>query len=133
MSITRRKFLGWLGAATAGTTLGKTAKAASNKQFSGYPQSMGVLFDNTRCIGCRKCEEGCNTVNELPAEIHTPPQEAGEGAFRDLAGISIEQAEKQLIRNTLRMVGGNREQAANILGIGERTLYRKIKEYGLKE
>ncbi len=67
MSITRRKFLGWLGAATAGTTLGKTASAASNKHFSGYPTSMGVLFDNTRCIGCRKCEAGCNTVNELPA------------------------------------------------------------------
>ena len=67
MSITRRKFLGWLGAASVGTTLGKTANAASNKHFSGYPNSMGVLFDNTRCIGCRKCEEGCNTVNELPA------------------------------------------------------------------
>ncbi len=67
MSITRRKFLSWLGAATAGTTLGKTANAASNKHFSGYPNSMGVLFDNTRCIGCRKCEEGCNAVNELPA------------------------------------------------------------------
>ena len=67
MSITRRKFLGWLGAATAGTTLGKTASAASNKHFDGYPKSMGVLFDNTRCIGCRKCEEGCNSVNELPA------------------------------------------------------------------
>ena len=67
MSITRRRFLGWLGAATAGATVGKTANAASNKHFSGYPNSMGVLFDNTRCIGCRKCEEGCNTVNELPA------------------------------------------------------------------
>jgi len=35
-----------------------------------------------------------------------------------------------------RLVGfytltGNREQAAKMLGIGERTLYRKIKEYGL--
>jgi two-component system response regulator HydG len=29
------------------------------------------------------------------------------------------------------MVDGNREQAAKILGIGERTLYRKIKEYDL--
>jgi Fe-S-cluster-containing dehydrogenase component len=67
MSITRRKFLGWLGAATAGTTLSKPAEAASNKHFSGYPNSMGVLFDNTRCIGCRKCEEGCNRVNDLPA------------------------------------------------------------------
>ncbi len=66
MSISRRKFLGWLGAAGLGTTVGKTARAASNKQFNGYPDSNGVLFDSTRCIGCRKCEEGCNKVNELP-------------------------------------------------------------------
>ena len=46
-------------------------------------------------------------------------------------GISIEQAELELIRNTLKMTEGNREKAAKILGIGERTLYRKIKEYGL--
>jgi formate dehydrogenase iron-sulfur subunit len=67
MSISRRKFLGWLGAAGMGSTLGKTARAASNKSFAGYPQSNGVLYDSTRCIGCRKCEEGCNRVNELPA------------------------------------------------------------------
>ena len=67
MSISRRKFLGWLGAAGWGATLGTPANAASNKEFEGYPDSMGVLFDNTRCIGCRKCEAGCNKVNELPA------------------------------------------------------------------
>jgi Fe-S-cluster-containing dehydrogenase component len=66
MSISRRKFLGWLGAAGFGTALGTSARAASNKHFEGYPDSGGVLFDNTRCIGCRKCEEGCNRVNELP-------------------------------------------------------------------
>ncbi len=69
MSISRRKFLGWLGAAGMGTAMGKTARAASNKNFSGYPDSNGVLFDSTRCIGCRKCEEGCNEVNELPGRI----------------------------------------------------------------
>jgi Fe-S-cluster-containing dehydrogenase component len=66
MSISRRKFLGWLGAASLGATLGSPANAASNKHFSGYPGSQGVLFDNTRCIGCRKCEDGCNKVNQLP-------------------------------------------------------------------
>jgi two-component system response regulator HydG len=50
-----------------------------------------------------------------------------------LVGISIEEAERELIRNTLKMVHGNREQAAKILGIGERTLYRKIKEYSIEE
>ena len=33
--------------------------------------------------------------------------------------------------DTLARTAGNREQAAKVLGIGERTLYRKIKEYGL--
>jgi two-component system response regulator HydG len=72
-------------------------------------------------------------VEDLPEEIYRPPGEPAREQFGQLAGISIQQAEKQLIRNTLRMVGGNREQAANILGIGERTLYRKIKEYGLRD
>ncbi len=66
MSISRRKFLGWLGSAGLGVTVGGNASAASNKHFTGYPDSSGVLFDNTLCIGCRKCEEGCNKVNELP-------------------------------------------------------------------
>jgi Fe-S-cluster-containing dehydrogenase component len=67
MGITRRKFLGWVGAA-AGTTaiVDKSALAASNKHFKGYPGSSGVLHDITRCIGCRKCEAACSTVNELP-------------------------------------------------------------------
>ena len=66
MSISRRRFLGWLGAAGFGTTLGSTAKAATTTHFTGYPGAMGVLFDSTRCIGCRKCEAACNLVNEMP-------------------------------------------------------------------
>jgi two-component system response regulator HydG len=63
------------------------------------------------------------TVGDLPAEIR-PSGAEPVGGMNNLVGISIEQAEKELIRNTLKM-------AARILGIGERTLYRKIKEYGL--
>ena len=49
-----------------------------------------------------------------------------------LAGTSLEQIEKRAIRETLGLTQGNREQAAKLLGIGERTLYRKLKEYGLR-
>jgi Fe-S-cluster-containing dehydrogenase component len=75
MAVTRRKFLGWFGAAAVGTTsmIGPKAHAASNKHFKGYPGSFGVLHDTTRCIGCRKCEEACNQVNDLP-----PPAEPFE-------------------------------------------------------
>lgn len=45
---------------------GKLAHAGSNKHFTGYPDSAGVLYDNTLCIGCRECEKACNKVNELP-------------------------------------------------------------------
>lgn len=62
----RRTFLGMLGAACVGATVPGKAGAAG-KEFKGYPGSMGVLFDATRCIGCRKCEAACNKVNDLPA------------------------------------------------------------------
>lgn len=64
----RRKFLGLLGAAglASATVAGAEAQAAGAKHFEGYPDSFGVLHDTTKCIGCRKCEAACNTVNKLP-------------------------------------------------------------------
>jgi Fe-S-cluster-containing dehydrogenase component len=55
-----------MGAATVGTTIGTSAHSATNKAFRGYPDSLGVLYDNQLCIGCRRCEAGCNKVNQLP-------------------------------------------------------------------
>jgi len=68
MAISRRKFLGSIGAAAVGGVTGALGKAygASNKHFKGYPDSYGVLHDVTKCIGCRKCEDACNVVNALP-------------------------------------------------------------------
>jgi two-component system response regulator HydG len=70
-------------------------------------------------------------TDDLPD--HLLPGELAEAPERpQLVGMSLEEAERQLIANTLDQVEGNRTEAAKILGIGERTLYRKIKEYGLK-
>ena len=44
----------------------------------------------------------------------------------------LSQFQKYYIQRALELSDGKREEAASILGIGERTLYRKIKEYGLK-
>ncbi len=68
----------------------------------------------------------------LPPEVEGGDGEAVEGGTLATAGMSLEQIEKQAIRNTLRAYNGNREATAKALGIGERTLYRKLKEYGLK-
>jgi len=44
---------------------------------------------------------------------------------------SMEEVEKEHIARTLKQVGGNRRKAAKLMGIGERTLYRKLEKYGL--
>ncbi|GAI78115.1 unnamed protein product, partial [marine sediment metagenome] len=80
-------------------------------------------------------------VADIPPEIAQRRQLApGAQTSAGLAGISgfpqgggptLNEIEKQAITDTLAKTKGNREKAAKILGIGERTLYRKIKEYNL--
>jgi DNA-binding NtrC family response regulator len=45
--------------------------------------------------------------------------------------LRVDDTEKELIRRALELTEGNRKEAAARLGFSERTLYRKIKEYGL--
>ncbi len=71
-------------------------------------------------------------VQDLPPEISQRRQLTGDSATAaSLAGVSLNELEKKAIADTLARTQGNREKAAKILGIGERTLYRKIKEYNL--
>jgi two-component system response regulator HydG len=77
---------------------------------------------------------GVLDVDDLTEELQTasipgPPRESAGGASA-LVGKSIEEIEKYYITETLKLTDGNREEASRMLGIGERTLYRKLKEYG---
>ena len=68
------------------------------------------------------------------AEFHAAAQanhEAAPTSLSSLVGKPLVEIEKQFIAETLNLSGGNREEAAAMLGIGQRTLYRKIKEYNL--
>ncbi len=49
-----------------------------------------------------------------------------------LAGHTLQELEKVAIQQTLKLTAGNREKAAKLLGIGARTLYRKLKEYDIE-
>lgn len=46
-------------------------------------------------------------------------------------GVKVADAEEEIIRKALEKADGNRREAAALLGISERTLYRKMKEYEL--
>jgi DNA-binding NtrC family response regulator len=63
-----------------------------------------------------------------PHPLYAENEIAGEDAS---AAPTLEDVEKDQIQKKLRDFRGNRRQAAESLGISERTLYRKIKEYGL--
>ncbi|HET7691475.1 MAG TPA: helix-turn-helix domain-containing protein, partial [Gemmatimonadota bacterium] len=63
------------------------------------------------------------------ADTVSAPRSAERVRFE--VGMSLENLEKEAIARTLASVGGNRRRAADMLGIGERTLYRKLKQYGL--
>ena len=72
-------------------------------------------------------------VDDLPEELGgTGDQDAASSSASgpsDLLGSPLSEIERWAIENTLQLTGGNREEAARILGIGARTLYRKLKEY----
>ena len=70
------------------------------------------------------------TKHDLPPEIWASPG-AGQDNWTFLSGKTAEEVEENHIRVTLELTGGNRVKAAKAMGISERTLYRKIREYEL--
>jgi DNA-binding NtrC family response regulator len=66
----------------------------------------------------------------IPSEVVAPLEEDHVVVFRP--GVTMEEMERQAIRAALASVRGNRRKAAELLGIGERTLYRKIAKYDLE-
>ena len=56
-------------------------------------------------------------------------QETKPAAFK--AGLTLQEAEKQLLQKTLEATGGNRTRAAELMGVSLRTIRNKIREYGL--
>lgn len=57
--------------------------------------------------------------------------EVVEAEAEEVGSLRIEDGERERIKRALELSGGNRKVAAETVGLSERTLYRKIKEYGL--
>lgn len=73
-------------------------------------------------------------LDDLPSELNDstePAHDGGASSLHALVGQPLSELERIFIQETLKVTGGNREEAAKMLGIGERTLYRKIKDYSL--
>jgi two-component system response regulator HydG len=83
--------------------------------------------------------DGTLDIDDLPLELEpetvieqvAPATIDMHAGLATLVGKPLSEIERIFIAETLKLTGGNREQAASMLGIGERTLYRKIKEFEL--
>lgn len=79
--------------------------------------------------------DGVLDADDLPPELTETSSETSETSTSgpiELVGKPLADIERWAIEQTLRLTGGNREDASRILGIGARTLYRKLKEYDLQ-
>ena len=68
---------------------------------------------------------------ELELRVRREAEPVAEGEVLYRPGMTMADVERATIEAALRETKGNRRKAAEILGIGERTLYRKLKEYAL--
>jgi len=124
-------FLKEAAAETGSAVTGITEAAQSVLANHDWPGNIRQLRNCIRTMVVM-CDRDKLDVRDIPPEIAQRPQlTAGARPAADLAGVPLDELEKQAIVDTLAKTEGNREQAAKILGIGERTLYRKIKEYNL--
>lgn len=117
----------------------RTLSPRAKRKVSGItPQALEILLAYNWPGNVRELE---NTIEramalgkgELIDLEDLPPQitKTREGLVSVLILPTLKESERELIRKTLDYVKGNKSKAAKILDIDRKTLYRKIKEYGL--
>ena len=76
-------------------------------------------------------------ANLSPISSHLTPlteeAEAEEYVEPELESLNLNDLSRQMLEKALERNGGNRKKAAQELGISDRTLYRRLKQYGLEK
>lgn len=85
-----------------------------------WPGNLAELHTTVRLLA-RRARGGTVGLDDLPDELRTARRTVG----------LMESAERDAVAEALRAAGGNRSRAAQALGIGRNTLYRKMREFGL--
>ncbi len=80
----------------------------------------GVVLDADNVLGLDDVEDS-DVLGKLPAD--------GVAGASGLVGRPLSEVERYYIQEALKLADGKREEAAKMLGIGERTLYRTLKDW----
>jgi DNA-binding NtrC family response regulator len=78
------------------------------------------------------CKGQAITIKDLPLELQNPSQTWWDEKISSSSLPPLKILEKEHIKVVMQQVGGHKGKASRILGIDPKTLYRKIKEYGLE-
>jgi DNA-binding NtrC family response regulator len=125
---------------------------SSNVQQSNFPQESDIVFRTLLEMKNELLEikRALAAIFEKTAQLEMQAQRAAEQSITEYPVITnnalpypdefsqdihfnLEEMEKQLIQSALTKYAGNRRMAAKVLGISERTLYRKITDYQLSD
>jgi two-component system, NtrC family, response regulator HydG len=126
----------------------KESNQRHNKKVSGIAESLRKLIDayewkgnvrelrNTIDSMVVLDQDGILNLNDVeegsPLKKISSHEPRGSG-LANLVGKPLSEIERYYIEKTLEQTAGNREEAAHILGIGERTLYRVIQDWKLQD
>jgi two-component system response regulator HydG len=106
-------------------------KAFDAYDWPGNVRELRNLLDSMMVLDL----DGELTPDDLPEDAGPRPHggsasgAAGAGGPDHLVGRPLAEVERYYMEKALELTKGNREEAAKLLGIGERTLYRKLQEW----
>ncbi|HJZ57183.1 MAG TPA: sigma-54 dependent transcriptional regulator [Gemmataceae bacterium] len=109
---------------------GAVWKAFEGYDWPGNVRELKNLLDSMLVLD----QDGELTLDDLPEDAGVKPGVPGgsptpAGGPDHLVGRPLEEVERYYMEKALELTRGNREEAARLLGIGERTLYRKLQEW----
>jgi DNA-binding NtrC family response regulator len=92
-----------------------------------------ILSLRAEIINLREALSDQGRLGSHQRVMSTTSSWAGQRGTAEIpSDLNVDQMEKELIQRALDYTKGNRKKAAQLLGIGERTLYRKLDRFGLK-
>ncbi len=112
----------------------------NNKEIAGIDQKAQAALYNYDWKGnireLRNCIESAVVMSkenilgydDLPVSVKT---EGSADTIRLKTGLTLEEVEKIVIQSTLSSLNGNKSRTAEVLGIGRKTLHRKLNEYNM--